>query len=927
MTPILEPELVRDRDSELSILLIEDSCSDSDLVVAMLEDELPKAEVHVAANLQDAMALLHEIRFDLALADLALPDADGLAVVRAVRTSQPDAALLVLTGRPDGDLALWALAEGAQDYLVKGQNDGARLATALLHALQRQRTEKEAHTYLQLARGLLDALDAPTCAVAADGRIVAVNRAWRDFMDNNGGRADECGEGNDYLAACDGVCENAEEALTAAQVAAGLRDVLAGRLDRFHLSYPCHSPDEERWFSVRLTPAEVDGGGGAVISHVDITEMHTVQRSLSHQAMHDSLTGLPNRLLLTDRLDQALLDVARRGREVAVAFVDLDRFKRINDSFGHVAGDALLTQVAGRLSGRMRASDTLARISGDEFVVVWRDLASADEAILLADRLAESLEPPFELGPATVSVSASIGAVIGRPDETAEDMLKAADAAMYEAKRRGGGRVRVFTNDTRSGVEALTATEVDLRAALIRDELVVHYQPVIDLASGRAVAVEALVRWQHPERGLLGPDQFIPIAEESGLIVPLGRWVLERACSDAVGFTGLAQGLDVAVNLSVRQLTQSDVLSHVRQALVQSGLDPQRLLLEVTESAVMEDAESAAIALDALSHLGVRIAIDDFGTGYSSLLYLRLYPISALKLDRAFVSGIGVSPDDEAICGSVVSLAHAVGATSIAEGVETMEQYAVLRALGCQQAQGFLWSPAVPLADLSAVLLTSGEVARPAAIRPSSATREKRNAAVVTRATATAADKTAEAAETARGATAVAVADAAKATALTAAETAAAVQLQADASAAKVAEAASRAASAIAVSLGSGGDAASELTASQVAATVTAAAAANAEETALAAAIVARAVAAAAAQAAHTASAAAMALEAEVVNAAAAVRAVAADAARTKQPGHRRDRRTPARLAHLPHQAVAPSTDAPVDAGSGAGPDAGFGKG
>jgi hypothetical protein len=333
----------------------------------------------------------------------------------------------------------------------------------------------------------------------------------------------------------------------------------------------------------------------------------------------------------------------------------------------------------------------------------------------------------------------------------------------------------------------------------------------------------------------------------------------------------------------------------------------------------MDDAEAAAIALDALSHLGVRIAIDDFGTGYSSLLYLRLYPISALKLDRAFVSGIGVSPDDEAICGSVVSLAHAVGATSIAEGVETMEQYAVLRALGCQQAQGYLWSPAVPLDELPAVLLTSGEVSRPPAARPASLTRDKRNAAVVTRATATAADKAAEAAEVARGATAVAVADAAKATARTAAETAAAIQLQADASATKVADAASHAASAIAASLGSGSDAASDLTAFQVAATVTAAAAANAEETALAAAIVARAVAAAAAQAAHTASAAAMALEAEVTNAAAAVRAVAADAARTKEPGHRGDRQAPGPVARLPRQAVAAGVDSAARAGSGAG--------
>jgi len=702
------------RDSPLRLLLIEDSTSDSDLVLALLEDELPQARVSVVANLEDAVSRLHEGRYDATLADLSLPDAEGLAVVRAVRAAHPETALLVLTGRVDGELALWALAEGAQDYLVKGQHDGPRLATALLHALQRQRAEQEAHRYLQLARGLLDALEAPTCAVRADSDIVAVNEAWRGFMAANGGRPESCGVGNNYLLACDRVAPDTADSLAATQVAEGLRTVLAGRLDRYQNEYPCHGPDEERWFSVRIAPAEIDGMNGAVISHVDVTEMHNVQQALAHQALHDGLTGLPNRSLLTDRLGQALSDSGRRGRGVGVSFLDLDHFKRVNDSLGHPAGDALLVQVAERLQGQVRASDTLSRFAGDEFVVVWRDLASAEEATVLSERLADSLKEPFVLGATSVSVTASVGVVVGgHPPASVEEVLLAADAAMYDAKRQGRGRVRVFSTELRLGVQERMATEVALRAAISRSELVLHYQPVIDLESGRPVAVEALARWQHPEQGLLGPDKFIPVAESSGLVVPLGRWALEQACCDAMALTGTAEGLDVAVNLSVRQLTQPDVLTHVRDALVHSGIDPQRLLLEVTESAVMEDQEAAAVALDALSHLGVRIAIDDFGTGYSSLLYLRRYPISALKLDRAFVSGIGASPDDEAICSSVVSLAHAVGATSIAEGVETPEQYAALRAFGCQQAQGFLWSAAVPIGDLPYVLLGCRDVPIP----------------------------------------------------------------------------------------------------------------------------------------------------------------------------------------------------------------------
>ncbi|MCW2777134.1 MAG: putative signal transduction protein containing a rane domain, an and a domain [Frankiales bacterium] len=706
--------LILDRSSRLRLLLIEDSASDQELVLALLEDELPHAEVHVASSLDEALRRLGETWYDVALADLSLPDAEGPTVVRAVRAAHPDTALLVLTGRGYGDLALWALAEGAQDYLVKGQYDGPRLAVALLHALQRQRAEQVAHRYLQLARGLLDALEAPTCAVVADGGIVAVNEAWRTFTLNNGGLSEACSEGTNYLKACDVVGPDAPGARDARAVADGLRGVLGGRQERFQHEYPCHGPDGERWFSVRIAPAEIDGAPGAVISHVDVTAMHAAQQLLSHQTLHDALTGLPNRLLLGDRLGQALLERDRTGCDVAVAFLDLDHFKRVNDSLGHAAGDDLLQQVARRLAADLRSSDTVCRYAGDEFVVVWRDLQSLEDVDMLSARLVEALEQPFTLEGTPVAVSASVGVVVADDTSTPEDLVQAADAAMYDAKRHGGGRVRLFSTELRRGVAEQIEVESGLRTALEQGQLELHYQPVIDLGTGRAVGVEALMRWQHPELGRIGPDRFIPVAEASGLIVPMGRWALQQACRDAVAFQGAARGLDVAVNLSVRQLAQPDVLAHVQEALQCSGLDPRRLLLEVTESAVMEDAELAAVTLDALVALGVRIAIDDFGTGYSSLLYLRRYPISALKLDRAFVSGLGASQDDEAICSSVVSLARAVGATSIGEGVETVEQYAALRAYGCEQAQGWLWSPAVPVERLEEALLTCSRVPVPA---------------------------------------------------------------------------------------------------------------------------------------------------------------------------------------------------------------------
>jgi diguanylate cyclase (GGDEF)-like protein len=701
------------RDSAIRLLVIEDSTSDSELVLSLLEDELPRAVVEVAANLHDALERLDQSPHDLVLADLGLPDADGLAVVHAVRAAHPETALLVLTGRGDGQLALWALAEGAQDYLVKGEHDGPRLATALLHALQRQRSEQQAHSYLQLVRGLLDALEAPTCAVGPDGVIIAVNAAWLSFTAGPRGALSEWDVGANYLRRCDEVVAAGRDfAPTLASFAEGLRDVLAERVDRHQDEYARSGEVEDRWFSIRVSRAEFGAGRGAVISHVDVTDMHRVQLALTHQALHDSLTGLPNRLLLADRLEQACADARRHGRQVGVAFLDLDHFKRINDSLGHAAGDALLLQVAGRLTGIMREGDTLSRYSGDEFVIVWRDLANAEDMVMLGVRLSEVLALPFDLGDTSVNLSASVG-VAASDAASADELLMEADAAMYDAKRHGGARLRVFTGELRQGVEDLMKTEVELRRALNRSELVLHYQPVIDLDTAQPVAVEALARWQHPERGLLAPDHFIPVAESSGLIVPLGRWAVDQACRDAAAFTGAAQALDVAVNLSVRQLTQPDVVEHVRGALQRSGLDPQRLMLEVTESVFMQDADAAAVALNGLAQLGVRIAIDDFGTGYSSLLYLRRYPISALKLDRVFVSGIGLSLNDEAICRSVVSLAHAVGATSIGEGVETVEQFAALRALGCQQAQGFLWSPAVSGGDLPDVLATCAQLGLP----------------------------------------------------------------------------------------------------------------------------------------------------------------------------------------------------------------------
>lgn len=428
-----------------------------------------------------------------------------------------------------------------------------------------------------------------------------------------------------------------------------------------------------------------------------------VRRMLAHQATHDAVTGLITGDLLPHRIRTALEHRGRRGGRVAIGFLGLDRFKRINNAMGHAGGNELLRQVADRLLGQLRPGDSLARYAADEFAVVWPSDINVD-AGALGQRLLDCLAEPFELDGGCVHVTASVGvaSTVERPD--ADTLLLASAAAMSVAKSRGGNCVHEFDEALRADSARRMRVESDLRTALATKELVLHYQPVIDLDNGLPVGVEALVRWPRADGRLLAPNEFIPVAEASDLILGVGRWVLEQACHDAAGFTGPAAGMHVAVNISARELAQPSLAEQVQGALETSGLDPARLFIEVTETALLVNETLAEQTLENLTRLGIHIAVDDFGTGYSSLLYLRQYPITILKVDRAFVAGIGERPDDEAICRSVISLSHALNLTAVAEGVETRAQADTLRSYGCQYAQGYLWSAAVPLASLNATL-------------------------------------------------------------------------------------------------------------------------------------------------------------------------------------------------------------------------------
>ena len=455
---------------------------------------------------------------------------------------------------------------------------------------------------------------------------------------------------------------------------------------------------EHPWAWALIHGIFVLGACAAAITSWRLNER--TRERMTHQALHDPLTGLPNRTLFVDRLAIALARARRNHTLAAVLFLDLDRFKVVNDSLGHQAGDEVLLAVAARLDGVLRSNDTAARFGGDEFTVLIEDLGDERLVLGLAERIAAAFAEPVPVGGRDLALSASVGVAVTAGDGTPEDLLRDADAAMYRAKERGRDRIEVFDQSLRERVTRRLETENDLRRAIAEGELRTHYQPKVRIDTHEIIGVEALVRWEHPERGLVPPGDFIPLAEETGLIVALGEWVLRDACRQAASWD-----VTVSVNLSRRQLEQEDLVELVAATLAATGLPPERLCLEITESTVMRDPERSLETLRALKALGVGLAIDDFGVGYSSLSQLKhLPPVDLLKIDKSFVDNLVSGVEDRAIVTAILSLAGAYGMTSIAEGVEDERQAETLSALGCELAQGYLFARPQPAEALHATL-------------------------------------------------------------------------------------------------------------------------------------------------------------------------------------------------------------------------------
>ncbi|MGA8218502.1 MAG: EAL domain-containing protein [Solirubrobacterales bacterium] len=436
-------------------------------------------------------------------------------------------------------------------------------------------------------------------------------------------------------------------------------------------------------------------------------ERRRTEERTQHEALHDPLTSLPNRNLFLDRLEHALSVAARRQTPIAVLFLDLDQFKVVNDSLGHAAGDELLAAVAPRIEQALRPVDTVARFGGDEFAVLAEDVGNERGATRIAERIAEVLSRPFILRGREHFVSASVGIAIGGGNEAPEALIRDADSALYRAKERGRGGYEIFDEVMRSRVVEHMQIENDLRRAIQRQELELHYQPVIKLSDGSILAMEALLRWNHPDRGMLGPLAFIPVAEESRLIVPIGRWVIEQACRQAAAWQQLhpdSAPVSVAVNLSARQIADPDLLSHIEGSVRANRIDPSSLWLELTETTLLDDTSFVERTLESLKGLGVRLVLDDFGVGFSSLGYLKRLPLSMIKLDRSFVENLTEGSHDAAIVRAVTEMANTIGIGVVAEGVETDEQVRMASTLGCGFAQGFHFSEPVPAAHVERLL-------------------------------------------------------------------------------------------------------------------------------------------------------------------------------------------------------------------------------
>ena len=676
------------------LLLVEDNAGDADLLREMLNE--PGSHnltlTHVE-RLSEAEKYLAGHSADLILLDLGLPDAQGLAAVRRARAVAPHVPLVVLTGMDDEALAAQALREGAQDYLIKSEIEARGLRRSLRYAVERKALEEALFVEKERAQVTLRCIGDGVASTDISGNITFLNLVAEKMTGWTWHQA--AGRPMfEVLRILDAATRETIQNPMAIAVEQNQTvhlppNCLLIRRDGFEIPIedsvaPIHDRDG------RAT--------GAVIVFHDVSATRAMALQMTHSAQHDHLTGLPNRMLLNDRVSQAINLAPRHTKKVVVMFLDLDGFKYINDSLGHPVGDKLLLSVGRRLVDCVHGSDTVSRQGGDEFVILLSEVEHSMDAAITARRMLEAVAQPHTIDQHDLHVTTSIGMSVYPDDgEDAETLIKNADTAMYQAKENGRQSYQFFKPAMNARAVERQSIEEMLRRALERSEFALHYQPKINLKTGEMTGAEALIRWTHSTRGPIPPAQFIPVAEESGLILPIGNWVLREACRQGRAWTdaGLRTGT-MAVNISSIQFRDESFLDGVFAILDETGLDPNSLELELTESVLMKHVESTACVLDALKRKGVQVAVDDFGTGYSSLSYLRKFPIDSLKIDQSFVRQITTAPDETTIVAAVISMGRSLNLRVVAEGVENQEELAFLQAHQCDEAQGYYFSRPVP---------------------------------------------------------------------------------------------------------------------------------------------------------------------------------------------------------------------------------------
>jgi diguanylate cyclase (GGDEF)-like protein/PAS domain S-box-containing protein len=691
------------------ILIADDEPQIREMLHELLSDEYECREVGSA---EEALELLRAEKFELVLSDITMPGLSGLDMVPQVLTLAPETVVIMISGEQTIESAIRAMRAGAFDYVTKPfaiQHVEATVARALdyqalreskryyenfLEEIVRQRTTELNKTNQTLST-LIQAAPLAIFALDPEARLTMWNPTaarlfgWQEL---------------EVLGSVLPLVPRDEVAPPPAWLAAALRHEPVSGEEAHVRRKDGTDIDVSVW-----TAALADASGavtGTMVVMADITERKQAEARIDFLAYHDTLTHLPNRVLFEDRLGQALGLAQRHGQMLAVLFVALDRFKKFTDTLGHAAGDELLRAVAERLRAPLSASDTVARFEAEEFSLLLSSISGTEDAAAAARSIQQVLRPPFHGAGQELYVTASIGVGLYPYDGAdAQSLLKNAGAALYRAKQQGGNQYQFYTADMNERALKRLAMENNLRRALDNEEFVVHYQSQVNGDTGQIVGVEALVRWQHPVLGLVPPVEFIPLAEETGLIEPIGAWVLRTALAQTIRWQ--RRGLllaRVAVNLSARQFQQPDLAGMVAELLAETGLRPECLELELTESSIMHDPANAIATLRELKAMGVRVAVDDFGAGYSSLAYLKHLPIDVLKIDRSFINEMTTDANDAAIVMAIITLAHSLKLKVIAEGVETEEHARFLRLLRCDEMQGYLFSKPLPAADFERLL-------------------------------------------------------------------------------------------------------------------------------------------------------------------------------------------------------------------------------